>query len=477
MNAMRLVALDGVAERQGLQCGQGVAEARAICPGLDVLPLEPQLDRRFLEALADWCDRYTPLVSLDGDNGLYLDITGCTHLFGGEKALLDDILARLFHLGVEASGAISSAAGLSWALARFGGPAIVATDEAEHVLTPLPMAALRLPADTIATLARVGLTRIGDLMAMPRAPLARRFGTLVLQRLDQALGLEDEPLSPRLPVASLSQERRLAEPIQGEDDILGLTAQLAQSLKLRLCERGQGGRLFELALFRVDGQVFRIRTGTSAPLQEPARITGLFRERLQALHDDLDAGFGFEILRLSVIKSEDFDAVQTDFSKSGNPAQSLSSFIDRVSARFGPDSLLTPVLVENHVPERAAIYAVPDNRPPLLSKPGDPAQGVDGGLIRPLRLFRHPEPVELVVAEIPDGAPAGFRWRRITYRVARAEGPERLEAEWWIDGEDAPARDYFRVEDDAGRRFWLFRLGLYDRQVRPPQWFLHGLFA
>jgi protein ImuB len=167
--------------------------------------------------------------------------------------------------------------------------------------------------------------------------------------------------------------------------------------------------------------------------------------------------------------------VQADFSGSKDRNRPLSAFMDRVVARFGPDSLLMPVLVESHVPERASLYLSlqdADRRKPPKLQPEAYVRSA-----RPLRLFSHPELVEAVVAGIPDGAPAGFRWRRIAYRIARSEGPERLEAEWWVDGETAPARDYFRVEDDTGRRFWLFRRGLYGQQAVMPQWFLHGIFA
>lgn len=476
---MRIVALDRTAEKARLKLGQGIAEARAMVPGIDVIPLDPSADQAFLEALADWCDRYTPLVALDGKAGLYLDISGCAHLHGGEKALLDDLLSRLFHLGVQACGAIASAAGLSWAVAHFGSQGIVAPDEAEHVLQPLPLAALRLPVETVETLARVGLKTVGDIIHAPRAPLARRFGPRVLLRLDQALGLEDEPLSPRLPVPSLSSERRLATPVQSEDDILGLALQLAEGLMPGFEARSEGGRLFELLLFRIDGKVFRIRASASSPLKNPQRIAGLYQERLQAVHDDLDAGFGFEILRLSVLKSEHFSQVQEDFS--GNPDQnrSLSLFADRVVARLGPDSLSVPVLIESHLPERAVtLHCLKD-----VGQFGGAGQPLPLGptaylqSARPLRLFRHPEPVDAIAAEVPDGAPESFNWRRTTYHVTRAEGPERIAAEWWIGGEEALTRDYFRVEDIDGYRFWLFRDGLYGEGSAHPRWFMHGVFA
>ena len=276
-------------------------------------------DKALLTSLADWCDGYTPLVAMDRTNGLYLDITGCVHLHGSEQSLLADILSRLVRLGIETRGAISSSAGLSWAMARYRPGQIAGPQDGEEVLSSLPLAALRLPLDTIETLARVGLKTIGDLIPLPRAPLARRFGPSVLLRLDQALGFEDEPLSPRLPVASLSVERRLASPIQDEADILGLTLQLAKSLRQSLEEREEGGRLFELVLFRVDGKVFRIRAATSAALKDPERISALYRERLQAIHDDLDAGYGFEILRLCVLKTERYTAIQGGFFRTIGP--------------------------------------------------------------------------------------------------------------------------------------------------------------
>jgi len=482
-NAMCIVALDICAEKAGLRCGQGLAEARAMHPGIDIIPADSDADKALLASLADWCDRYTPLVAVDGANGLYLDITGCVHLHGSEKSLLTDILSRLFCLGIEARGAIASSAGLSWAMARYRPGAIVAPQDAEQVLLPLPLASLRLASDTIETLARVGLKTVGDIIRMPRAPLARRFGPSVLLRLDQALGFEDEPLSPRMPVASLSVERRLASPIQEADDILGLTFQLAKGLRQSFEERGEGGRLFELVLFRVDGKVFRIRAATSAASKDPERISALYRDRLRAIHDDLDAGYGFEILRLCVLKTERYALLQEDFSGKTDPNRSLSAFTDRVVARFGQESLSMLVLHESHVPERATGFAsIVDidrlgvQKLGVQKRPDLPAC-FPLPSVRPLRLFRHPERVDVIAAELPEGAPASFKWRKIIYQVVRSEGPERIAAEWWIDGENALTRDYFRVEDADGRRFWLFRDGLYGQTAAPPQWFMHGIFA
>ncbi|WP_281029351.1 Y-family DNA polymerase [Rhizobium sullae] len=474
-NAMRLTALDEVAERIKLKKNQGVAEARAIFPLLDVIEEDPAADRRLLEGIADWCDRYTPLVAFDGKDGLFLDITGCAHLFGGERAMLKDILSRLFHLGLDVCGAISSSPGLSWAVSHFGSGGVIEADEMEHVLAPLPVAALRLEEETVEALKKLGLKYIGDLLCAPRAPLARRFGAQLLPRLDQALGAEEEPVSPRRPVASLSAERRLIEPIGTEEDILAVTAQIAASLKASLETRGAGGRAFELVLFRVDGSVFRIPVGASQPLRDPKHIASLFCERLQAIHDDLDAGYGFEILRLNVLRHDPFDAAQGDFEGGRQKEMSLATFIDRVSARLGTDCLQRFQLRESHVPERA-VTAIPAMEDLAARRKAEEGNSFPSRSERPLRLFARPERMEALLAEVPDGPPQVFRWRRMQHRVATSEGPERLAMEWWIDGADAEARDYFRIEDDAGHRFWIYREGFYGHAL-PPRWFMHGIFA
>ena len=471
---MRLTALDEAAERIGLKRGQGLAEARAMHPGIDVVEEDHTADRALLEAIADWCDRYTPLVALDGRNGLFLDITGCAHLFGGEEALLNDLLSRLFQMGFDVRGAISGSPGLSWAACRFGEGGVIADENMEGVLAPLPVASLRIDEITVASLQKLGLKQVGDLLPISRAPLVRRFGAHLLLRLDQALGNSEEPVSPRRPVPCLSSERRLAEPVQDEESILQVTHQVALLLKPGLEARGAGGRVFELVLFRVDGRVFRIRGGASQPLRDAKRIGGLFSERLKAVHDDLDAGFGFEILRLNVLEHEAFDASQKDFEGRGQGEASLWEFVDRVSARLGADVLQSFQLRESHVPERAAvsvpameIRSLPKREEKTLAFPGSD---------RPLRLFSHPERVEAVAAEIPDGPPFRFRWRRMMHEVSRAEGPERISPEWWLDEGEAAERDYFRLEVRTGQRLWIYRSGHYAPD-RSPDWFIHGVFA
>ena len=479
-NAQRIAALDEQAEALRLKRGMGIADARAMHPAVEVVEADPAADRRLLEGLADWCDRYTPLVAIDGEDGLYLDISGCTHLFGGERKMLDDLLAGLSEQGFSARAGVASTAGTAWAAARFSGAAIIAPREEAAFLACLPLSALRLEDTVCAALESVGLRSVGAILEAPRAPLARRFGRMPAVRIDQALGRVEEAVSPRLPVAALSVERNLAEPVQRMEDIEELVFMLAVTAKGNLETRGEGARLLELALFRVDGAVSRIAIGTSRPMREPRLIRKLFHEKLSAPGTEIDAGYGFDLVRLSVHESARFDTRQGDL-VAGRSAdeEGLALFADRVGARLGRETIRRPVLAESHVPERAmatvAFADAPAGEPRAMALDlGEPPSVVAND--RPIRLLGRPEPVE-ASAEVPEGPPFSFRWRRTLYRVARAEGPERIAPEWWRASAEERTRDYYRIEDTTGRRFWLCREGLYDGSPVMPRWFVHGLFA
>ncbi|AYD03071.1 nucleotidyltransferase [Neorhizobium sp. NCHU2750] len=474
-NALRLTALDEVAERSRLTRGQALAEARVMYPKTAVFDEDEKADFELLEAVADWCDRYTPLVALDGKDGLFLDVSGCAHLFGGEDAMLGDILLRLKQVGFDVCGAISGSPGLSWAMSRFGRGGITAREDMAGALAALPIHALRLDEMTLTGLCKLGLKRIADLMAIPRAPLVRRFGAHLMMRLDQALGACEEAISPRRPVAALSAERQLAEPVQAEEDIIGVTREIAVSLKASLEERGVGGTVFELSLFRVDGRVFRIKVGASRALRDPKTIAGLFCERLDAVHDHLEAGFGFELLRLSVLQHAAFGLLQSDFSGKESQETSLADFIDKVAARFGVDCLEVLRSRQSHIPERAEI-AVPAIEAAVRPADVGDALPFSPKSSRPLRLLRRPEPIEAFAAIVPDGPPQRFRWRHVLHIVTRAEGPERIAPEWWLDDDETPERDYYRLEAEFGRLFWVFRLGPYNGKDAP-DWRMHGIFA
>ena len=259
-----IVGVDDAAERLGLHAGLALAQARAMHPALEAIAEDADADASLLERIADWCLRYTPLVACDAPDGLLLDISGCTHLYGGEHALVADLGQRLEQAGFAYRLAIAGTIGAAWAAAHVGEPASYPCGEERALLTPLPLSALRLPADTVAALARVGLKRIGDIVDLPRSPLTARFGAELMRQLDRALGAEHEPLNPRLPVAPYVAEQRFAEPIAREEDVLRTVERLAGRLKLALERRGDGARRIELTLFRTDGELRRIAAGTSS---------------------------------------------------------------------------------------------------------------------------------------------------------------------------------------------------------------------
>ena len=488
-NAEVLTAVDDAAERLGLAPGVALAQARAMHPGIEAIAEDAEADAALLEQIADWCLRYTPLVACDAPDGLLLDISGCAHLYGGEEQLVADLSGRLQAAGLAYRMAIAGSIGAAHAAAHYGEPGRYACGGERALLAPLPLAALRLPAGMVAALARVGLKRVGDIVDLPRAPLTARFGPELLRQLDRALGAEHEPLTPRLPVAPYVAEQRYAEPIAREEDVLRSVTRLAGRLQITLERRGDGARRLELTLFRTDGALRRVAVGCSRPLRDPNAVRALFVERLAALADTLDPGFGFDMARLSVLVAEAAPPEQIGIG-GGEDEDERDRLVDRLSARLGARRVRRLMAPDSHIPELAGIEV-----PTQMAGSDDGWDAfrryrAEAELApRPLRLLMRPEPIE-AVAEVPDGPPLRFRWRRALHEVIAAEGPERIEGAWWSEHGGHPlgnlARDYFRVEDKAGLRFWLFRAGLYRDLLREdlaqgavatPSWFLHGTFA
>ena len=456
----------------------GIADARAMHPDIEVIESDAAADSRLLAAIADWCDRYTPLVALSGPDGLFLDVTGCVHLFDGEQAMLDDVRRRLASQGIRAEAGLASTPGMAWAAARFLDPVPVAQGGEEDALAGLRLAALRLEPALCRSLESLGLRTVETIAMAPRAPLARRFGASLLLRLDQALGRVEEAVSPRRPVAVLSVERHLAEPVIRTEDVEHLVGLLSVTMKADLERRGEGMRLIELVLFRVDGVVQRLRVGAARPLREPALVRRLFRERIAGLGEAVDAGFGFELVRLSALETAPFASRQGDLAGEDreDDETGIAHLTDRFRARLGETALTLPQPCESHIPELAVI-SMPYAERPRPARIRDTAAPAPIPPERPIRLLARPEPVDVTAVDVPEGPPLRFRWRRVLHRIARAEGPERIAPEWWRDAGDAASRDYFRVEDEAGRRYWIYRQGLYGATPAMPRWFMHGFFA
>jgi len=449
----KLHAVNAAAGAAGLFLGQKAADAGALVPGLVLDEADPAGDDAALERLVDACCRFSPAVAKDAPDGLFLDIDGVAHLWGGEEGLLEDLLARLASQGVEARAAIADTAGAAWAMARFG----------DAPLSSLPIAALRLDPQDAAQLLRLGITKIAQLKDLPRAGLTKRFGKMALMRLDQALGTYPEALAYRRPPTPWFERLCLVEPVSTPEDIARIAADLAGLMCERLAMSERAARRFEIAFHRVDGQVARIALGLSRPGREAKILTRLIARKLEGV----DPGFGIEAATIVAWEVEIRRAAQTALAETQTEKDgaAVGALIDSLSNRLGAHRVWRARAHQSHVPERAVLRA------PAGEAPGP---GWDPDLPRPLRLFRRPEPVE-VMALLPDDPPVQFRWRGRLHRVRLSEGPERIGDEWWRRAIETVStgrlRDYYRVEDETGGRYWLFRSGLEGGR-----WWLHGVF-
>jgi len=483
-NALQLYALDDAAARQNLAIGMPLANARAICPHLKVYDAEEAADAKALNDIADWCDRFTPLVALDAPHGLFLDITGCAHLFGGEAALLRLLCDALTVQGFAVSAAIAATAICARTMTRHVHGRIVADGEEAGAVSPLPVSALGVSDVITNGLRRAGLKTIGDVASRARHEITARFGAAFTTRLVQALGQGDAPISPRKPPPDYIAEQRFAEPVATDTVISATLSRLAVTLIASMEKQGKGARRLEASFFRTDGVVRTLQVDTGQPVTRPAVVDRLFHERLDALADPLDPGFGFDLIRLAASRTEIVVQQQHDLDSHVHDNDELAALIDRIAARIGSRRVVVHLPEETHIPERAVLAAPAQHALAAAAQTAWPARTKGEPPLRPLRLFARPEPIKVPLATVPDGPPHHFTWRRADHTVVRVEGPERIAMEWWKQDGKVLTRDYFRVEDETGLRFWIFRDGLYGSELKDAKgepvaanWFVHGLFA
>jgi protein ImuB len=487
----RITAANDAGLTAGARAGMLLADARALCPDLAAVPADPAGDLAMLEKLSLWAQRWGPWSALDPPDGLLVDVTGVAHLFGGEARLLADVGAAFAARGLSARAALAPTAGAAWALSHFGGhqaghgAILGADDNPLHQLCDLPVTALRLDDDVLTVLRRLGIKRLGELAgvsgaqddpareAAARDALRRRFrnhrapAANPLLRLDQLLGRVPEPLLPVTARTMPMVQRRLMEPLRHRSLLDRVVEDLAQDMIRALEARSEGARRLELALWRVDGEVLQRRIELAAATRDASHITRLFGARL----DDVEAGFGIEMVQLRASWSEPLALSQSDLDAAAeNHGTSLAACIDRLTVRLGTKAVTRPVAHASHIPERAQGW-----KPPL-----EPVSAAQGALVfhtRPLKLLDRAEPIAVLYAS-PDGVPQRFRWRGQVREVMRVEGPERIAPEWWRERSTARLRDYYRIEDEAGRRYWIYRQGIAgDGRGGVPDWFLQGLYA
>ncbi|HEX7532349.1 MAG TPA: DNA polymerase Y family protein [Methyloceanibacter sp.] len=521
-----LTAVNAASADQGLIPGMGLADARAICPHLLTAPAEARKDAEALLALASWASvRYSPTLNIDGADGLWLDVTGVPHLFGGEAALLADLAERLARAGLTAQLALAETLGGAHALARFArsSPSIVPDGEIARGLADLPVEALRLEPAIALLLRRLGLKRIGQLCQVPRASLERRFhakdmAEAVLVRLDQALGRREEMHAPLSPDTDFMARLPFPEPLITHEGVLAGLDHLADELCATLARKCRGARRAALWLCRSDGSSAVIEAGLSAPSRVAKHLVALFKDKIEGV----DMGFGVDLMAFSALVTETLPPAQTSLAVSTRKA-APEPLIDRLVNRLGGRAVRRLFPRASHIPELAQSACSVLARGDLARS--DFATSWSGHIPRkpprPPLLLARPEALS-VLAEIPEGPPARFTWRHVTARVVKAEGPERIAPEWWRslrtsspspskreggDGlwpspggghstqatlrpdplsspppfrgrEGARPRDYYRIEDEDGRRYWVFREGLYqESEDVPPGWFLHGVFG
>lgn len=462
---MMVTAVSPLAKSQGVDTGMRLADAKAICPGLEAIDDKPGRNKKLLKGLGQWCVRYSPMVMIDEFSleGLFMDVSGCSHLWGGELDYLKDIKARLKSKGYNVRLAMADTAGAAWAISRFGNltPLIPAGSHTEALLF-LPQEALRLEHVTLAKLKKLGFHQIKSFVSMPRSVLRRRFGEGFLARLGQALGTVDEPMQPlQLPV-TFQDRLPCLEPIKTRTGIEIAIKRLLENLCLQLKNEGKGLRKGVLTCYRIDGEIVLIEIGTNGATHSVSHLFKLFQLKIEQIRPAL----GIELFVLEAPKVDDVipgqEALWT--AKPGLDDRSVVELLDRVAGKVGAGVIHRYVPAAHYWPERSLIKSSNMTEKILAEWRVDKP--------RPTELLNRPDSIE-VMALIPDHPPKFFIYKGKRHTVMKADGPERIEREWWLDtGEH---RDYYQVEDEQGQRYWLFRSGHYGEQQY--KWFIHGFFA
>ena len=461
---MIVTAANVIAQTQGINTGMAVADARAIIPSLEVLDDRPELSDKLLKGITEWCIRYTPVVAVDLPDGIILDATGCTHLWGSEKQYLTAILKRLQDFGYSVRCAMADTIGAAWAVARFGkNITIVDSGKQTAAILSLPPAALRIENEITERLQKLGLRQVSNFINIPRTALRRRFGSSLLLRINQALGYQEEVIEPARSIEPYQERLPCLEPIVTATGIEIALQRLLDALCTRLQKEERGLRIASFKCYRVDGKMEKIEIGTNRPSRNSKHLFKLFETKI----DNIGPAMGIELFTLEALKVEDASPLQEKMwdNTGGLEDIVLSELLDRIEGKIGVNKIHRYLPDEHYWPERSFKPATSVNEVLQTSWKVDRP--------RPLQLLSRPIAIE-VTAPIPDYPPMLFRYQNKVHKIRRADGPERIEQEWWL--QQGQHRDYYYVEDEDGNRYWLFRSGHYDAE-RTYQWFIHGFFS
>jgi protein ImuB len=462
-----VTAVSAEAGALGIETGMVVADARAILPSLIVLDDEAEVTLQALQALAEWCLRYTPTVALHEPDGLILDVTGCAYLWGGERAYINDLVTKLDHAGYTIRAAMADTIGSAWAHAHFGRPGtIIPQGEQQNALLKLPPAALRLPPETLEKMQKLGFYHISNFIQIPARMLRRRFGEDLPDKLNKALGYSQEFIEPIRQAIPYQERLPALEPIVTATGIEIALQKLLEMLCGRLVKEGKGLRKGILSCFRVDGKVQQIDIVTNRASHHVKHLFRLFELKIKTIAP----GFGIELFLLEAPEVEDMNVTQETMwdTTCGFENTVITELLDTVTGRTGIDTVHRYLPDEHHWPERSVKMVASLREKPKTDWRTDRQ--------RPVFLLPKPESIE-VTAPVPDYPPTIFRYKGKVHYVDKSEGPERIEQEWWL--EQGFFRDYYTVEDREGRRYWVFRLGPYseEKEKELPDWFIHGFFA
>jgi protein ImuB len=460
---MVITSSNPLAQRQGIHAGMVLADARAVYPSLHAEDERTGVAVAILKRIAQWCIRFTPFAGVDADDGIILDATGCSHLWGGDDQYVKDLISRIQSKGFIVKVAMADTIGAAWAAARFSNNnPVIPPGEHTQALLQFPLDSLRLERATVQRLQQLGLYQVKDIASMQRTALRRRFGKSVLQKIDQAFGTTEEYFEPVIQTEPYEERLPCIEPIVRLEGIQFALEQLLDALCKRLAKEGKGIRSAELNCYRLDGKIIMATIGTSTASVNAKHLFKLFELKLSSIEPDL----GIELFVLVAKKLEEYDPKQQQFWKQTSLNSSLvSEFVDRVAGKIGEAALRRYLPAEHFLPERSFRLAE------SLKEASTTEWYLDRP--RPIVLLPTPEGIE-VTAPIPDYPPMMFRYKGKLHKIMKADGPERIEQEWWI--RDGRHRDYYAVEDEKGCRYWLFRSGHYDA-AKTYKWFIHGFFA